>query len=305
MKVENSHQMEPRGVLAAPATLAAMGVTVLLALAAALAWGVTSYASAPAAREAGVRSALAWSALIAPVILWPLALLLSGAPDPAGWDVAWAAVFGLGLVGALALGFRAMTLGRVSIVATVIATDGAMAATVSIARGETVDGLVLAGLTVIVAGVLLAVSGGGDSQHGPRRDGLAALAALGSAACFATTFLSAGEAGSLQPVWLVGLGRLVPLLLVSLPVLAATRVARPPRSAWPWIGITALGDVLGFTAYASAARHDLAVAAVVASEYAIVTVVLGVVLLGERLRPHQWAGVGIALAGIALVAAAT
>jgi len=282
-----------------------MGVTVLLALAAALAWGITSYASAPAARDAGVRCSLAWSALIAPAILWPVALLLSGVPDPAGGDLAWAGIFGFGLVGALGFGFLAMTLGRVSIVATVISTDGAMAATVSIARGETVGGLLLAGLTVIVVGVLLAVSGGGQSQAGPRRDGLAALAALGSAACFAITFLSAGEVDSLQPVWLVGLGRLVPLLLVSLPVLAATRLARPPRSAWPWIAVNALGDVLGFTAYASAARHDLAVAAVVASEYAVVTVVLGVVLLGERLRPHQWAGIGVALAGIAIVAAAT
>ena len=282
----------------------AMGVTILLALAAALAWGVTSYASAPAARDAGVRCALAWSALIAPAVLWPAALVFVGAPDPAGWDLAWAGVFGLGLVGAHGLGFRAMTLGRVSIVATVISTDGAMAAVVAIVRGETVGGLVIAGLTVIVVGVLLAVSGGGHGATGPRRDGLAALAALGSAACFATTFLSAGEVDSLQPVWLVGVGRLVPLLLVTLPVLATTRLARPPRSAWPWIVVNAIGDVVGFTAYASAARHNLAVAAVVASEYAIVTVVLGVVLLGERLRPHQWAGVGIALAGIAVVAAA-
>jgi drug/metabolite transporter (DMT)-like permease len=282
-----------------------MGVTVLLALAAALAWGITSYASAPAARDAGVRCALAWSALIAPAVLWPVALLLTGVPDPAGADVAWAGVFGLGLVGALGFGFLAMTLGRVSIVATVISTDGAMAATVSIARGETVGGLVLAGLTIIVVGVLLAVSGSGHSQDGPRRDGLAALAALGSAGCFATTFLSAGEVDSLQPVWLVGIGRIVPLVLVTLPVLAATRLARPPRGAWPWIAVNAVGDVLGFTAYASAARHDLAVAAVVASEYAVVTVVLGVVLLGERLRPHQWAGVAVALAGIAVVAAAS
>ena len=252
-----------------------------------------------------MRCALAWSALIAPAVLWPAALLVSGTPAAAGWDVAWALVFGLGLVGALGLGFRAMTLGRVSIVATVISTDGAMAATVSIARGETLGGLVLAGLAIIVTGVLLAVSGGGSSRSGPRRDGLAALAALGSAACFATTFVSAGEVGTLQPVWLVGIGRVVPLALVTLPVLAATRCARPPRGAWPWIVVNALGDVLGFTAYASAARHDLAVAAVVGSEYAVVTVVLGVLLLGERLRPHQWAGVGLALAGIAAVAAAT
>jgi O-acetylserine/cysteine efflux transporter len=106
-------------------------------------------------------------------------------------------------------------------------------------------------------------------------------------------------------VWLVGIGRVVPLLLVSLPVLATTGAALPPRSAWSWIVVNALGDVLGFTAYASAARHNVAVAAVVASEYAVVTVVLGVLLLGERLRPHQWAGVGIALGGIAVVAAAT
>ena len=279
-----------------------MGVTIALALAAALAWGVASYSSAPAARSAGVGCALAWSALLAPVVLWPIALLLTGVPDPSGRDLAWAGLLGLGLVGALGLGFLAMTLGRVAIVATVISTDGAMAATVSIARGETVGGLVIAGLTVIVVGVLLAVSGGGASAVGPRRDGLAALVALGSAACFATTFLSAGEVDTLQPVWLVGIARLVPLLLVSLPVLVLTRGARPPRDAWPWIVVNAIADVLGFTAYASAARHNLAVAAVVGSEYAVVTVVLGVVLLGERLRPHQWVGIGIALAGIAIVA---
>ena len=199
-----------------------MGVTVLLALAAALAWGVTSYASAPAARDAGVRCALAWSALIAPAVLWPIALLLTGAPDPAGWDLAWAGIFGLGLIGALGLGFLAMTLGRVSIVATVISTDGAMAAAVSIARGETVGGLLLAGLTVIVVGVLLAVSGGGQSQAGPRRDGLAALAAVGSAACFATTFLERGR------------GRL--------PATGLARRPRAPRAARPRHPARARGD---------------------------------------------------------------
>lgn len=280
-----------------------MGITVLLALSAAVAWGITAYASAPAAREAGVRSALAWSALIAPAVLWPLALVLEGAPDASGNDLGWAIVFGLGLIGAYAFGFLAMTLGSVSLVATVISTDGALAATVSILRGETVGGLVIAGLTVIVVGVMLAVSGG-KASAGPRREGLAALAAVGAAVCFATTFLSAGEVETLQPAWFVAFGRLVPLALVTVPVLAVTRCALPPRKAWPWIAINGIGDVLGFVAYANAARHDLAVAAVVASEYAVVAVVLGVLLLGERLRPHQWAGVGIALAGIALVAAA-
>jgi drug/metabolite transporter (DMT)-like permease len=280
-----------------------MGVTILLALAAALAWGITSYASAPAAREAGIRCALAWSTLIAPLALWPIALLVDGTPDPTGRDLAWSMIFGLGLIGAFGLGFLAMTLGRVSIVATVISTDGAMAAVVAIVRGETVGGLVIAGLTVIVVGILLAVAGG-HPQAGPRRDGPAALAALGSAVCFATTFVSAGEVDTLQSSWFVGIGRLVPLLLVAIPVLAVTRLALPPRRAWPWIAANGIGDVLGFIAYTSAARDNLAVAAVVASEYAVVTVVLGVVLLGERLRPHQWVGVAVALGGIALVAAA-
>jgi drug/metabolite transporter (DMT)-like permease len=292
-----------RGRRRPAARLASIGVTVALALAAALAWGITSYASAPAARAIGVRRALGWSALVAPRVLWPIAHAWVGTPELGRVEAGWALLFGLGLVGALLLGFRAMTLGRVSIVATVISTDGAMAAVVSIARGETVGGVVIAGLTVIVAGVMLAVAGGSGADAGPRRDGLAALCAVGSAACFATTFLTAGEVGTLEPVWLVGVGRIVPLLLVSLPVLVATRLALPPRSAVPWIVLNGIGDVLGFTAYATAARDDLAVAAVVGSEYAVVTVVLGVVLLGERLRPHQWAGVAIALGGIAAVAA--
>ena len=69
--------------------------------------------------------------------------------------------------------------------------------------------------------------------------------------------------------------------------------------------MNAVGDVLGFTAYASAARHDLAVAAVVASEYAVVDRRARRRPAGRAAAPAPVGGIGVALAGIAIVAAAT
>ena len=94
------------------------------------------------------------------------------------------------------------------------------------------------------------------------------------------------------------LSLLVTLLIVS--------VVRPPAVRWPGRHIGAvvaagLADTLGTVLFAYAARQaSLGVVAVLGSLYPVVTVLLGRLLLTERLTPIQHTGVGLALGGICL-----
>src|SRR6185503_7389538 len=74
------------------------------------------------------------------------------------------------------------------------------------------------------------------------------------------------------------------------------RVARPdlPR--------TGVVDTLGYVAFNFGVRHaDTTVVATAAAPYSVVPIVFGVVLLHERPRWVQWAGIGLVIGGLILL----
>ena len=71
------------------------------------------------------------------------------------------------------------------------------------------------------------------------------------------------------------------------------------------VGINAAGDLLGFTIFILATKDGVAIPAVLGSQYATLAAVFGYVVFGERLKPWQWIGVAITIAGTALVAASS
>lgn len=148
-----------------------------------------------------------------------------------------------------------------------------------------------------------------QAERSPRGAGLsrAALApALGAALGFGLFFvlLDRGAATpGVSPLWVVGGAR-----LGSLATLAALRAAGPRALPWPGrriAPITAVG-VLDTTANAlfayASTRGNLGAVAVLGSLYPVATILLGRVVLGERLSPIQGTGVTLALAGVALLA---
>ena len=64
-----------------------------------------------------------------------------------------------------------------------------------------------------------------------------------------------------------------------------------------------LCEVLGFAAYAFGARKGLAVAAVLASQFAGIAAIVAFVLFRERLTRLQLSGVAIVGAGVAILSA--
>jgi drug/metabolite transporter (DMT)-like permease len=85
-------------------------------------------------------------------------------------------------------------------------------------------------------------------------------------------------------------------------VLLGRRAWRMPRPSWPLaLGVGAI-DLTGNVAFLSAARIELAPAAVVSSLYTVVTVMLAATILRERMTRSHAAGILLAAVGVAMVA---
>jgi drug/metabolite transporter (DMT)-like permease len=88
--------------------------------------------------------------------------------------------------------------------------------------------------------------------------------------------------------------------LVALPLAAMQGGLKPKR---PWLILGALpGDVLGNLFFALASRSGpLAVAGLLTNLYPVFTAFMAALVLRERLRRYQWAGVVVILVGLPMV----
>ncbi|HEY0606143.1 MAG TPA: EamA family transporter, partial [Herpetosiphonaceae bacterium] len=76
----------------------------------------------------------------------------------------------------------------------------------------------------------------------------------------------------------------------------------PERSVWPWLLLIGLIDTIANTAYNLGIRSDApGVVAVLGSLFSPITVLLGFVILRERLSQRQWVGVLVIFMAIALI----
>ena len=131
-------------------------IAVLGGLGAALCWATGTVSAARASRLVGARSVLCWVMIVGFVLAAPFAVA-SGLPDGIGaGELGWMAVSGAGNVGGLLLAYEAMRRGKVSIVAPITSTEGAIAAVLAVATGEALgapSAVLLAGIAI---GVVLA-----------------------------------------------------------------------------------------------------------------------------------------------------
>jgi drug/metabolite transporter (DMT)-like permease len=275
-------------------------IAVIGGLGAAVCWAATTLCASRSTKLIGAPSALAWVMLVGFVVAAPLTAA-SGVPDDLdARELGWLAVAGAGNVGGLALNYGALRIGKVSIVAPIISTEGAIAALLAVLGGETLGAGVGALLGVVVLGVVLASVGPGGGSGDPLR---ATLLALGAAACFgASLYATARVSESLPLVWALIPARLLGVLVLTLPLLLS-RNLRITRAALPLVVASGLCEVGGFALFAIGARHGIAVSAVLASQFAALAAVAAFVLFHERLGRVQLAGIGVIAAGVAILTA--
>jgi len=247
-------------------------------LVAALSWGCATLVGARTSRLVGARMALAWVALVGLVATLPAALATGVPAEATRTDWAWAFVAGAGAIAGLACAYGALRVGKVGVVAPIVATDGAIAAVISVVAGERLRAISLVLLAVITAGVVLAArEPAGDGRSSRRSIVLASIAAC----TFAVSFFGAARGADLGALWVVTCARIVGVALVTAPLLARGGM-RVPRTAVPWLVLGGLLEVGGYAAFTIGAADGAAVPSVLAAEYAAIAAIGGVVLFGEK-----------------------
>jgi drug/metabolite transporter (DMT)-like permease len=273
-----------------------MLLTVALGLTAVVCWGVPDVWLAQATRSVGPFAAVFGSVLIGIALIAPAALFV----DPPEWTAR--GVLLAVLLGALTAcgyyaGFTAFRNGAVSIVAPIIACEGAVAAALAVAAGDAVHGSVLAFLAVATVGVVLAAMGEGGGRAG------ALPAALAAAIWGVILVLSSPVADDLGVFWAFLLIR-VSALVWMLPLALRSGAALRWRGD-PWrVAVWALGDSSAYLAFVAAAnRGPVAVASVLAAQFATVAVIVATAFFGERPRRRQLVGVVLVIVAVTAIAA--
>jgi drug/metabolite transporter (DMT)-like permease len=302
-------------------------------LGAAVLWAAATLCSSRSSRMLGSRVVLAWVMIVGVVVGLPLAVVSPAPATLAPSTVVLLVLAGVCYVVGLQLTYSALRIGKVSIVAPIVATEGAVAALVAVALGDQIGILAAVMLAAIVAGVVLSSLEPGrsdvpagdfdlvaDAIDGPppadptvrtatgerpidaRR---AALLAMAAALVFGFGLVAAGRSASLVPVaWVALSARLIGIVVVVAPLVIQGRL-RVTRVALPLVAIAGTAEVLGSMLSAWGSRESIAIAAVMGSQFAAIAAVAAFVLFGERIGRRQVAGVLLIVAGVTVLAAAT
>ena len=272
-----------------------------ISLASAFSWGVSDFLGALTSRRLPVLAVLAVSQP-AGLVLIALVIVVFGAdPIPAN-KLGIAALAGAASLGGLWAFYTAMAMGTVSVVAPIASLGVVVPVAVGLARGDAPAAIQLIGLVPAIAGVVIL----GYEEH-PEHAGIARrsiILAIVAGLGFGVFFTGLDIASPDRPGWAVLAVRVGAVITVAIAVLISRpRLAAVSGSIAVLLTI-GFFDVLASTLFAVASTKGvLPVIAVGGSMYPAFTIALAHGVLGERLARIQWAGVVLALVGVALIAA--
>ena len=278
-------------------------LAILLALGASAFWGVGDFIGGVQSRR--------WPVLTIVLISQSAGLvaiaLVVGARGigPPGLEATLAAL-GAGLVGALALAtfFRAFAIGKISVVAPIVATSAIVPVIGGIVQGERPGSLQVAGIAIAIVGVILVSQEHTPTANSKRSPRLAIFLAVATAILFGLALIGLDIGAQDDAYWSVLIFRIATVCIIGIAVLALGRRPTVSRDDGQLIVLVGILDVTATIMFAVAASKGLlSVVGVLSSLFPVVTIALAYVRLGERLSVSQRSGVALALVGIALIAA--
>jgi drug/metabolite transporter (DMT)-like permease len=286
-------------------------MTALFALATSLLWGLADFGGGLLTRRIPALTVVVVSQVVAVAVLGAI-VVATGAWTEAGPQL-WYAV-AAGVVGPVAMlsFYKALALGPMGVVSPLGSLGVVVPVSVGLLLGERPGLLQFAGIGVAVVGVLLA---GGPELRGAPVQRQAILLTLLAAFGFGSVMALIAEASTtITGLFLALFVQRVTNVLVGGAALYVS-VKRGGRAlpegggtglivrSLPALAFVGLADVAANGTYSIAAQQGpVAVAAVLASLYPVVTALAARGVLKERLRAVQAAGAGLALVGTVLLA---
>jgi drug/metabolite transporter (DMT)-like permease len=290
---------------------------ILLGLLTALSWGGSDFIARFSSRKIGSIRTTLWMQFTGLVMLTATLRWVGGWGhlfDGSGWTP-WAWGVGVGCLNAfstLCL-YRSFEIGKMSVVAPISASYPALTMAISFFAGERLTLLRLAGIVLILVGVVVVARGEASAAESLEEApgaatsrvpgiGIALLSALG----FGVLFWLLGNraiprVGFAATVWMIRLTSSA--VTVGFLLLRRLPIALPrDGKVWVWILSMAVLDTAAFIMNNLGMKlEQVSVVSVLSSLYGAVTVLLAAVVLREHLRRVQWVGIAGIFAGIAMI----
>lgn len=279
-------------------------ISILFGLGTAVCFATSSLINSRVSKVIGPWSTVSWIMALGLLITLPFAFV-SGIPDNVGDNVAFLLLAGVGNVAGLVLVSLAFRIGKVGVVAPIVATEGAISAVFAAVTGESLAPLLAFFLMAVVVGIVIAAIAPDPVPLDHERPVAAALLATGAALAFGVGLFTAGSiSGDLPISWVLLPARIVGVIALAVPLAIAGRLRITRRTA-PWVMVMSITEVVGTASFAVGAAAHVGITSVLASQFAPIAAVMAYVLFREKLGRLQITGVSILVVAVTALAIAS
>jgi drug/metabolite transporter (DMT)-like permease len=277
----------------------------LLALLSAVLYGAADFVGGLTARRASTLSVVFVSQLAGAIVLAVMLPLLPSATVLTS-DVVWGGAAGLAGGIGVALLYRGLAIGTMSVVAPTTAVCAVLIpVAVSIMLGERPSMLSLGGMAVALMAIVLVsqVPAGATAARDRARATQALLIAIGSGIAIGIFFLALARTKAEAGLWpLLATRSASALLFLAMALVSGVGTLRMPRAVLPMAIGCGVIDMSANGLYLVATRGGaLSLIVTLASLYPASTVILARIVLHERLGRLQIAGVVACLIAIVMI----
>jgi drug/metabolite transporter (DMT)-like permease len=232
-----------------------------------------------------------------------LPLLPAAAPETR--DLLWGAAAGACVGVGIAFLYRALAVGRMAVIAPATAVCAVVIpVAAAILLGERPGITVLAGIGLALVSIVLVGQSGREGPATGARLPAGFGLALTAGAAIGLFFLAIARVAPAAGLWPLLAARGVSVLLLGAAAIVGRRPVGMPAPVAAMVVAGGVIDMLANALYLIATHHGaLSVVVTLASLYPASTVLLALVVLGERLNAVQGVGIACALIAVVLIVA--
>jgi len=275
-------------------------VSALLALLSSAVWGTCDFLAGLTARRLPTVAVAGWSQTLSFLAISLVVLGWGRTPPDDLSVVVWAVIAGITGTCALLAFYAALAGGTMGVVAPIASLGSGVSVLLGVLTGDQPNSMAWAGIGVALAGVVLA--SGPEISEGLRVRPI--LLACVAAALLGLVLFALDRGARVSLVHTLWGMRFTSLLGYAV-LAAVVRSVGPVRPRdLPVLAVIGLGDLTANGLFATASSMGMvSVASVLGSLYPVATILLARIVLKERLRAVQYAGVVLAMIGTGLIAA--